>query len=578
VTDRRIPQSLGTGSLFLGILAFSLAVCSGCANLSHELIASSDGPEASQNEASPEKLTSAGTSLLQSLLNGASLSDLQRPDFSEYQTEAKEFYEAFDEGLPWVHQRKPTPQALAMMRALDDAEYEGLRPEDYDASRWDARLGRIENSKAQEPDFVRFDLALTICAMRYVSDLHVGRVNPRFYHYDLEIAHTKFDLSDFLAQKLVRAEDVHSVLGSVEPPFPLYRRTKAALKTYLDLAEKDRGESLPMPSKPLKPGDSYAGAARLAQFLALVRDIPVEEQHDNGFYGSDLANGVKHFQQRHGLEPNGLLDAGTVKEINTPLNQRVMQLELTMERLRWLPHEFERPPVVVNIPEFRLRATDEQFHWVLSMGVVVGKAYGHQTPVFSSEIRSVIFRPYWSVPYSITRAEMLPHVKKDARYLADNDYQIVTSAGDVVSDGLVNAEIEKQLRSGTLQIRQKPGAKDSLGKIKFNIPSSYDVYLHDTPARTLFSKSRRDFSHGCIRVEKPAELAEWAMRDMLEWTEERIEDSMNGDKTFEVKLKHPIPVLILYGTAVVMEDGEVHFLPDIYKQDADLERALFGED
>jgi len=577
VTARRTRRSLGLASL-LAFLAFSLAVCTGCTNLAHGLIASSDEATDSQNEADPERLTNAGTSLLQSLLNGANLSDLRRPDFSEYQTEAREFYQAFGEGLPWIHQGKPTPQALAMIRAFGDAEYEGLRLEDYDASRWDARLTRLESSEAQEADLVRFDLALTICAMRYVSDLHVGRVNPRLYHYDLEIDHTRVDLSDFLSGKLIRAEDVNSVLSLAEPPCPLYGRTKAALNTYLELAAKDRGVSLPIPSKPVRRGDSYAGAARLAQFLALVGDTPGEGQHTDGLYDADLAAGVKHFQQRQGLEPNGLLDGATVKEINTPLSQRVMQLELTMERLRWLPHEFGRPPVVVNIPEFRLRATDEQFHWVLSMGVVVGKAYGHQTPVFSSEIRSVIFRPYWNVPYSITRAELLPHVKKDAQYLADNDYQIVTATGDLVSDGPVNPEIEKQLRSGTLQIRQKPGAKDSLGKIKFDIPSSYDVYLHDTPARTLFSKSRRDFSHGCIRVEKPLELAEWVLRDMPEWTEERIEDSMNGDKTFDVRLKRPIPVLILYATAVVMEDGEVHFLPDIYKQDAGLERALFGED
>ena len=574
----RIRKPARTRAPFLGFLALSLVVCPGCANLSHELIASGNRSEASQNEAGPEQLTSAGKSLLQSLLNVANLSDLQRADFAEYRAEAKEFYAAFGEGLPWVHQRKPTPQALAMIRALDNAKYEGLRPEDYDGSRWDARLARIESAEAQELDLARFDVALTICAMRYVSDLHVGRVNPRLYHYDLEIDHTKFDLSDFLAQKLVRAQDVDSVLTHVEPPFPLYGRTKAALKTYLDLAEKDSGKSLPVPAKPVKPGDSYSGALRLAQFLALVGDIPGEGQLDNGLYDAHLANGVKHFQQRHGLDPTRLLDAATAKEINTPLSQRVMQLELTMERLRWLPHEFERPPVVVNIPEFRLRATDDQFHWVLSMGVVVGKAYEHQTPVFSSEIRSVTFRPYWNVPQSITRAEMLPHLKRDARYLADNDYRIVTATGSVVSDGLVNPEIEKQLRSGALHIQQKPGPKNALGKIKFNIPSSYDVYMHDTPMTTLFSKSRRDFSHGCIRVEKPLELAEWVLRDMPEWTRERIEDAMNGDTTFEVKLNHPIPVLILYGTAVVMEDGEVHFVPDIYQQDADLERALFGED
>ena len=209
-----------------------------------------------------------------------------------------------------------------------------------------------------------------------------------------------------------------------------------------------------------------------------------------------------------------------------------------MERLRWLPHDFDRPPIVVNIPEFRLRADDEQFHWALSMNVVVGKAYGHhETPVFASQIKSVIFRPYWNVPESITRAELLPHLKKDPRYLADNAYEIVDPSGAVVvSEGIVNSEIESQLRSGELRVRQKPGPKNALGLIKFDIPSSYDVYMHSTPAPELFSKSRRDFSHGCIRVEKPVALAEWVFQGQPEWTEDRIEAAMNGDKTFEVKL------------------------------------------
>ncbi len=188
----------------------------------------------------------------------------------------------------------------------------------------------------------------------------------------------------------------------------------------------------------------------------------------------------------------------------------------------------------------------------------------------------MIFRPYWNVPVSITRAELLPHVAKDPRYLADNDYEIVDRSGVVVSEGIVDSEIASRLRSGELQVRQRPGPKNALGLIKFEIPSSYDVYLHSTPQPELFSKSRRDFSHGCIRVEKPVALAEWVFQGQPEWTEDRIEAAMNGDKTFEIKLAKPVPVLIVYGTAVVMEDGEVHFFDDIYRLDAELERALTG--
>jgi murein L,D-transpeptidase YcbB/YkuD len=208
------------------------------------------------------------------------------------------------------------------------------------------------------------------------------------------------------------------------------------------------------------------------------------------------------------------------------------------------------------------------------MKVVVGKAYRHQTPVFAREIRSVIFRPYWDVPSSILRAEVIPHLEKNPFYLAENSYEIVDKKGKVVSEGTLSHEIEEQLRSGALAVRQKPGPENALGLVKFEIPSRYDVYLHGTPATALFSRSRRDFSHGCIRVEDPVSLAAWVLRDKPGWTTDKIRTAMSGDKTIQVKLDKPIPVMILYSTAVVMEDGEVRFFDDIYGHDAALERAL----
>ena len=554
------------------ILGAVLLVAAGCGRTLHNTFEANDTLQA---RTQPQRLTDTGETVLQKLLDAGELPDLEQPNFSEYQIQVRTFYDNLGRALAWIQQGKPTPQALAIVRALRGAEFEGLKAEDYDGSRWDERLAQIDQSLMLEPALIRFDVALTVCIMRYISDLHLGRVNPPQFHYDLEIEHTIFNLSDFLRQKLVDSPNVDSALESAEPPFPLYRRTKAALRTYLELAQRDEGGRLPTPVKTVKPGDSYAGVPRLAQLLALVGDIASERQRTDNLYLGDLVAGVKHFQLRHGIEPSGAIDAATLKQLNTRLTSRVDQLVLTMERLRWLPHEFGRPPVVVNIPEFRLRADDEQYHWALSMNVVVGKAYGHhQTPVFASEIKSVIFRPYWNVPESITRAELLPHIRKDPRYLMDNDYEIVDRSETIVSEGIVNPEIESQLRTGELRVRQKPGPKNALGLIKFDIPGSYDVYLHSTPAPELFSKSRRDFSHGCIRVEKPVALADWVFQGMPAWTEERIRAAINGDQTFGVKLDRPVPVLIVYGTAVVMENGEVHFLDDIYRYDADLERAL----
>jgi len=240
-----------------------------------------------------------------------------------------------------------------------------------------------------------------------------------------------------------------------------------------------------------------------------------------------------------------------------------------------LPHQFQRPPIVVNIPEFRLRAVDEQYHWVLFMKVVVGRAYRNQTPVFASSIKSVIFWPFWNVPLSIVRAELLPDIQRDPAYLARNRYEIVDSAGAVVSQS-VTEEIKRQLRSGKLGMRQMPGPDNALGLLKFDFPNAHDVYMHGTPAMQLFSKSRRDFSHGCIRVEDPVALAAWLLRDQPEWTAAHVRDATLEGKTFRVDLERPVPVLIVYGTALVMEDGEVHFFRDIYGQDALLEQALLA--
>jgi len=229
---------------------------------------------------------------------------------------------------------------------------------------------------------------------------------------------------------------------------------------------------------------------------------------------------------------------------------------------------------VVNIPEFRLYAVNEKYLTVFTMKVVVGKAFGHQTPVFANEIRSVIFRPYWNVPQSILEAELIPELMKNPSYLSENSYEIVDKDERVVSEGPVSKEVEALLLAGKLSVRQIPGPQNALGLVKFEFPNQYDVYMHGTPAKELFSRSRRDFSHGCIRVEDPVKLASWVLQGMPEWTEESIRAAMNGETTMEVKLEKPIPVLIFYSTAVVLEGEEPHFFGDIYGLDAELERAL----
>jgi L,D-transpeptidase YcbB len=523
----------------------------------------------------PQQLAPLAEAELLAIVDAAKLDDLHWPVFSKYRSEVRELYDSFHGALPWIRDSRPSSQALSTIQLLKGADREGLNPEDYDGPLWDSRTSALEQPvTVPESDLVRFDVALTVSAMRYVSDLHLGRANPRLFHSDLDIDHTNFDLSEFLRLNLVNASDINTAIEAVEPPFPTYHRTLTALRTYLELARRDDGGLLPVPRKAIRPGDSYTGLPRLMRLLALLGDLPEKDIPFPTVYQGAVVTAVKRFQQRHGLEPDGLIDVQTVKDLNTPLNHRVAQLQLTLERLRWLPHQFQRPPIIVNIPEFRLRAVDEQYHWVLFMKVVVGRAYRHRTPVFAANIKSVTIRPYWNVPLSIVRTEMLPHIEKDPAYLVKNSYEVVDNTGTVVGQDTVSEQVRRQLRSGKLGIRQTPGANNALGLLKFAFPNPHDVYMHGTPAMELFSRSRRDFSHGCIRVEDPVALAAWLLRDQPEWTADHIRAAALAEKTLRVDLQQPVPVLIVYGTAVVMENGEVDFFRDIYGQDASLEQAL----
>ena len=526
-----------------------------------------------------EPLGPEGQASLHAILEAGSLTDLRWPDFSDHRDDVVKFYEAYGDALPWVREMGATPQARAMIAVLQSAGEKGLSADDYDGLRWPGRLARLrpatENPK--ETDLVRFDVALTISAMRYISAVHIGRVNPQHLDFGVDVAERRYNLPEFLREHVVHVPNVPGALEQVEPPYPGYQRTIRALGRYREIARQDNGEPLPSIKKPIRPGDSYPGVPRLARLLRLVGDLPegAALQPDNTIYEDVLVNAVKSFQERHGLTPDGLIDARTLAELNVPLSRRVRQMELTLDRWRWLPDEYQHSPIVVNVPEFRLRAYDDQFKIAVTMKVVVGKAYGgHNTPIFMSKMRSVIFRPYWNVPLSIATAEIIPDLKRNPAYLTKENMEVVDDHGNIISSGEVTDEILQEVRDGKLSFRQKPGAENSLGLIKFLFPNEYDVYMHDTPATELFSKSRRDFSHGCIRLEKPVDLAVWVLRDNVGWDIDHIRAAMNGTKTEEVKLAHPISVLIVYGTVIVSEDGVVHFYDDIYGHDAALERAL----
>jgi murein L,D-transpeptidase YcbB/YkuD len=316
---------------------------------------------------------------------------------------------------------------------------------------------------------------------------------------------------------------------------------------------------------------------RLARFLLLVGDLSpnATPPADSQTYDGALVEAVKHFQRRHGLKDDGRLGSDTLRQLNVPLSNRVLQLQLALERWRWLPLEFSAPPIVVNIPDFRLRALDENNKVTLDMRVVVGKSMPTQTPVFSRDMTYVVLRPYWNVPPSILRGEIVRAIQRDRNYIANKRYEVTTVNGTVVTSGTISDEVLADLKAGKLAIRQRPGPTNALGLVKLIFPNEFNVYLHSTPAAELFSRTRRDFSHGCIRVEKPAELTAWVLRNNSDWSVSRVQQAMeHGKDNVTITLNQGVPVFIVYATALAYENGEVHFYDDIYGHDAKLAQVL----
>jgi L,D-transpeptidase YcbB len=515
-----------------------------------------------------------GNPALRDIVASGRLADLRWPNFSDYKISVLKFYEPAGFAPAWVREAAPSPQALSMIDLFKNAWKKGLEPEDYDASRWD---GRLQGLQAAGTDPAPFDVALTVCTMRLVSDLRIGRINPKHFQFDLSVEHKKYDLAQFLRDRLLPASDIPALLHSVEPPFAGYRRTEAALARYVELARRDDPEELLAPATPVKPGQTYRGAPRLNRLLRTVGDLPPDAAvpADPELYDGALVEAVKHFQRRHGLADDGRLGPDTLKQLNVPLADRVRQLQLSLERWRWLPTQFSSPPIIVNVPDFRLRALDENYKVALEMRVVVGRAMRTQTPVFSRDMTYLVLRPYWNVPQSILRSEIVPAIQRNRDYIANKGYEVTTHSGTVVTSGPISDDVLSQLKAGKLAVRQMPGPNNALGLVKLMFPNEYNVYLHSTPAPELFSRIRRDFSHGCIRVERPAELATWVLRDNSGWTLERVQQGMQtGPDNVTVRLARRVPVFIVYATALAHENDEVHFYDDIYGHDATLAQAL----
>lgn len=474
--------------------------------------------------------------------------------------------------LVWSRGGRPTTQAQAVIVQLETASVKGLDATDYDGGQWAARIANLRGDAA----LARFDVDLTSAVLQYASDLRLGRVHPREVRFDFDLAAKKLYAPALIAQ-LTNANDPVAVLSGLEPKHDDYRRLVAALATYRRIEASVTDETpLPIVTK-LTKGQTYDALPRMAARLRLFGDLDAKAIVEGTTYEGVIVDAVKHFQSRHGLEADGVLGKTTFAQLNVPVAQRVQQLEWAIERWRWIPEQPEVSTIIVNIPEFTLRAHDAHSGDDLTMRVVVGKAAGHQTPVFDGDIKHVVFRPYWSVPPSIQRGEIAPKLERDGAYLARNNYELVDDAGRSIGSS-VDADTIRRVRNGSVSVRQKPGTSNALGLVKFLFPNDNNVYLHSTPSQSLFARTRRDFSHGCIRVENPVALAEWTLRGQDEWSKAKIQAAIGGKKDdMYVKIQRPISVTIMYATAAATANGEVRFFDDIYGHDVQLAKVLEPE-
>ena len=504
---------------------------------------------------SAEALRSAITSRL-----GSSAPNGVRP---EDWRSAKSLYRSYG-GVPlWFRDGKLDARARALVSEVAKAPTHGFSVTSFPTSALNQALGALHSSSQPTADQIAdADIVLSATYVALAHDLLIGQIEPRSLNQDWHIDPHKVDVDSALAQRL-QFEPLDRAIAQLRPADPDYDLLREQLDHYRELAKAGTWPRVPEGRK-LKPGDSDARQRletlqqRLKAEGYLTQDASLASRNDSGtvdstraLYDDALAGAVANFQAHHGIVVDSILGNETVASLNVPLSYRVGQLAANLERFRWLPRDFGSRYILVNVPAFRLDAFDSG-QKALEMKVIVGAEYENRnTPVFSDSMQYVVFRPYWLVPDAIAAKEIWPKAEADPSYLERNNYEVYDDHGQQ-------------------RVRQRPGGKNSLGFVKFLFPNDFNVYLHDTPQDELFEKDVRAFSHGCIRLEKPADLAQW----VLGWPIDRVQAAMQSgpdDKT--VMLPRKIPVYIVYFTTY-MRDGQLFFGNDLYDRDNALVKQL----
>ncbi|MDJ0957647.1 MAG: L,D-transpeptidase family protein [Arenicellales bacterium] len=476
------------------------------------------------------------------------------------------FYRARDYAPVWFQTGELRSQANELLEAIRNAHREGLMQDDY-------QVGQIAASVTHVPrapvSLARADIVLTNALLSYISDLQQGRLRHSTVRQGVLSDDPLLDIDLFIESAF--AEGLVGAISVLAPESLAYTRLRDALADYRMLRHKEFPFS--KPERMLKIGAVDGDVKALKERLLFLGDLSEANRNGNRFDDS-LRQAVVRFQIRHGLEPDGIVGPKTISALAVPLATRVSQIELNLERWRWLPKELGQSYVVVNIADFALHVIQND-DLVLEMRAIVGKPF-QQTPVFSSKIVFIVLNPYWEVPHSIATKEILPKLRQDPEYLEREHMRVLQSLNGKIrivdpNDIDWNTVYKDQF---PYRLRQDPGPANALGRIKFYLPNRYHVYLHDTPNKSLFSQTVRCFSHGCIRLEKPFDLAAYLLKDQPDWTQQRIIETLDQEKNHKIALTTPVPIYVVYWTAWVDTHGTIHFRDDVYSRDKRLSLEL----
>lgn len=476
----------------------------------------------------------------------------------------------------WSKNGVLTELAYEMRFEIYQSKFDGLNPSDYNIELIELFFSTFEgNKKSGTPnnpgDVADLDLMLSDSFFHLASHLEVGKVDPASLKSDWEIT-SKAKKADYnaLLNAGYKNGEIRRQLEKLYPDFIMYRKGREVLRA---LDNRRKTDTLSWKKikldKSVKVGDENNAVPILRErlkFWGYLTDYQVQSEK---LYDSTMWEGVKSFQKRNGMEPDGVMGRMTGQALNASPSDLIDKAAVNLERLRWLPDTVKNAEfILVNIANYHLDYLSN-LDTLLSARVIVGKQY-HESPIFTAEMSYIVFSPYWNIPYSITKNEIMPSVRKNPNYLSQKNMEVVTNSGKVVDPKSINWSA----KSFPYMVRQKPGGSNSLGLVKFMFPNKHSVYIHDTPARTLFEKEDRALSHGCIRIENPAKFAELLLKSDPTWNPVKIDAAMHQTQEQIVKLDRKIPVVILYLTFWADSKGNGHFRQDIYERDAEVLAAL----